>query len=144
LSATHGEDFGLPIFEAAYNGLPIIAPAWSGHVDFLFMPKKNKNGKIKNKAMFSKVDYNLIPVAKEVVWEGVIQSDAMWCDPKEASFKRQMHSMVDNWEHYYSRAKELKEHVLENFNQEKQYKAFVDSILELVEAPAEEELLEFD
>jgi len=78
LSATHGEGFGLPLFEAAYNGLPIVAPAWSGHVDFLFIPKKGKNGKIKNKAMFSKVDYTLAPVPQEAVWAGVLQANSMW------------------------------------------------------------------
>lgn len=144
LSATHGEGFGLPIFEAAYNGLPIIAPAWSGHVDFLYMPKKDKNGKIKNKAMFSKVDYNLAPILPEVVWDGVLQADSMWCDAKETSFKLKMKDMVDNWDRHNKRAKDLQEHVLENFNQEKQYKAFADSILDLVSAPAEEEVLEFE
>ena len=144
LSATHGEGFGLPIFEAAYNGLPIIAPSWSGHVDFLYMPKKDKNGKIKNKAMFSKVDYNLTPVPAPVVWDGVLQADSMWCDAKEASFKLKMKDMVDNWDRHSKRAKDLQEHVLENFNQEDQYKVFTDSILELVSAPAEEEVLEFE
>ena len=144
LSATHGEGFGLPIFEAAYNGLPIIAPAWSGHVDFLYMPKKDKNGKIKNKAMFSKVDYNLAPILPEVVWDGVLQADSMWCDAKETSFKLKMKDMVDNLDRHNKRAKDLQEHVLENFNQEKQYKAFTDSILDLVSAPAEEEVLEFE
>ena len=144
LSATHGEGFGLPIFEAAYNGLPIIAPAWSGHVDFLYMPKKDKNGKIKNKAMFSKVDYTLSPIPEQVVWDGVLQADSMWCNPKEASFKLKMKDMVDNWDRHNKRAKDLKKHVLENFNQDKQYATFVNSILKVVEAPAEEELVEFD
>jgi len=144
LSATHGEGFGLPIFEAAYNGLPIIAPAWSGHVDFLYMPKKDKNGKIKNKSMFSKVDYNLIPVAEQAVWEGVVQKDSMWCDVKESSFKIKMKDMIDNWERHKKRALDLQEYVLDNFNQEKQYKTFVDSILSVVESPKEEELVEFD
>ena len=40
VSLTHGEGFGLPIFEAAYNGVPIIAPNWSGHSDFLYANKK--------------------------------------------------------------------------------------------------------
>ena len=144
LSATHGEGFGLPIFEAAYNGLPIIAPSWSGHIDFLYMPKKDKNGKIKNKAMFSKVDYTLAPVPQEVVWDGVLQADSMWCNPKEASFKLKMKDMVDNWDRHNKRAKDLKKHVLENFNQDKQYATFVNSILKVVESPSEEELVEFD
>ena len=144
LSATHGEGFGLPIFEAAYNGLPIIAPAWSGHVDFLYMPKENKDGKVKNKAMFSKVDYNLAPVPTEVVWDGVLQADSMWCDAKEASFKLKMKDMIDNWDRHNKRAQDLKDYVLENFNQDKQYKAFTESILSVVEAPKEDELVEFD
>ena len=45
VSFTHGEGFGLPIFEAAYSGMPVIAPDWSGHVDFLYMPKKEKNNR---------------------------------------------------------------------------------------------------
>ena len=40
VSTTHGEGFGLPLFEAAYNGLPVIATDWSGHLDFLY--KKTK------------------------------------------------------------------------------------------------------
>jgi glycosyltransferase involved in cell wall biosynthesis len=143
LSATHGEGFGLPIFEAAYNGLPIIAPSWSGHVDFLYMPKKDKSGKIKNKAMFSKVDYTLAPIPQQVVWEGVLQADSMWCIPKEASFKLKMKEMFDNWDQYNKRAKDLQAYVLENFNQEKQYKAFVDAILG-DETAQEEEVLEFE
>ena len=40
VSLTHGEGYGLPLFEAAYHGIPIIAPDWSGHLDFLYMPVK--------------------------------------------------------------------------------------------------------
>jgi|TARA_R110000851_G_scaffold263384_6_gene415922 glycosyltransferase involved in cell wall biosynthesis len=32
---THGEGFGRPLLEAAQSGKPIVAPGWSGHVDFL-------------------------------------------------------------------------------------------------------------
>jgi glycosyltransferase involved in cell wall biosynthesis len=35
---THGEGFGRPLLEASLSGKPVIASAWSGHVDFL-----NKN-----------------------------------------------------------------------------------------------------
>jgi len=32
---THGEGFGRPLLEASLSGKPVIAPKWSGHVDFL-------------------------------------------------------------------------------------------------------------
>ena len=144
LSATHGEGFGLPLFEAAYNGLPIIAPSWSGQVDFLYKPTTDKKGKVKNKAMFSKVDYNLAHIPPEVVWDGVLQADSMWCMPRETSFKLKMKDMVSNWETYNKRAKDLQEHVLTAFNEEKQYATFVSSILEMVEAPPDEELIKFE
>ena len=35
ITFTHGEGFGRPLLEASLSGKPIIAPNWSGHVDFL-------------------------------------------------------------------------------------------------------------
>tara|TARA_B100002019_G_scaffold193620_1_gene167597 strand:- start:3320 stop:4597 length:1278 start_codon:yes stop_codon:yes gene_type:complete len=35
ITFTHGEGFGRPLLEAAQSGKPVIAPAWSGQVDFL-------------------------------------------------------------------------------------------------------------
>ena len=32
---THGEGFGRPLLEACFSEKPIIAPNWSGHIDFL-------------------------------------------------------------------------------------------------------------
>jgi hypothetical protein len=32
---THGEGFGRPLLEATLSEKPVIAPSWSGHVDFL-------------------------------------------------------------------------------------------------------------
>lgn len=35
ITFTHGEGFGRPLLEASLSEKPIIAPNWSGHVDFL-------------------------------------------------------------------------------------------------------------
>ena len=35
ITFTHGEGFGRPLLEAAQSGKPVVAPGWSGHVDFL-------------------------------------------------------------------------------------------------------------
>jgi glycosyltransferase involved in cell wall biosynthesis len=35
VSFTHGEGFGRPLLEASVSEKPVIAPNWSGHIDFL-------------------------------------------------------------------------------------------------------------
>ena len=104
ITTTHGEGYGLPLFEAAQAGLPIIAPAWSGHTDFLTMPVKEKN-----KFIPLKVDYELRHVQKEVVWDKVIIPDSMWCFPKEGSFKMKMRSMMENHGAMQKKATQLAE-----------------------------------
>ena len=92
ITTTHGEGFGLPLFDAAQAGLPIIAPAWSGHTDFLTMPIDGKN-----KFIPQKVDYDLKPIQKESVWDKVLVADSMWCYPKEGSFKMKMRSIMEHY-----------------------------------------------
>ncbi len=38
VSLTHGEGFGRPLLEASLSEKPVMAPDWSGHVDFLRKP----------------------------------------------------------------------------------------------------------
>jgi glycosyltransferase involved in cell wall biosynthesis len=121
VSTTHGEGFGLPLFEAAYNELPVVAPNWSGHVDFLYAPKKDKKGKIKDKPYFTKVDYNIAPVQKEAVWDGVVQADSQWCFPKQVSFKGALRSVYKSYGPKKSEAKKLSKHIRETFTKEKAY-----------------------
>ncbi len=127
---THGEGFGLPIFEAAYNGVPVIAPDWSGHIDYLYMPEKNKKGRrFKQKPKFCKVDYDLVKVPNEVVWEGVIIPECGWAQAKQGSYKMQLRSVYKDFNKHSKDAKQLQAWILENFTQEKQYKEFVEVIL---------------
>ncbi len=83
LTLTHGEGFGLPIFEAAYTGMPVIAPGWSGHLDFLV----NKETGVSE---FYNVEYDIHTIPENVVWEGVIIKESMWAYPREHSAKQQM------------------------------------------------------
>jgi len=128
LSLSHGEGFGLPMFEAAYNGVPIIAPAWSGYLDFLYMPVKDKKGKVKNKPMFSTVDYTMQRIPKEAVWEGVLQEDSSWCVPEQGPYKMRLREMYKDYGRFKSRADRLKTWVRENFEESAQYEKFIAAI----------------
>jgi len=128
VSLTHGEGFGLPLFEAAYSGLPVIATDWSGHLDFLYMPVKDKKGKEKHKAQYGKVDYDLQPVQKAAVWDGVIQADSMWAYAQQGSYKMKLREVYKEHGRFLKQAKTLQKWILKNFTAEQQYAAFNDHI----------------
>ena len=125
VSTTHGEGFGLPLFEAVCAGLPVIAPKWSGHVDFLMAPVK-EDGKERMRNHFTPIDFDLLTVNKEAVWEGVIQADAQWCHVKTSSVKDAMRNVFKNLPTPVAKAKKLKEYVLEEFAEQKQKHKFVE------------------
>ena len=126
ISATHGEGFGLPFFEAAANGLPIIAPNWSGHTDFLNITDK-RNGK--QTALFSTVDFTLQNVQQEAVWDGVIQAESQWAFADESSFKRRLREVRKEYDSAKKVANKLKRHVRKSFTSESQNSQFVEGLL---------------
>jgi len=134
ISLSHGEGWGLPLFEASYTGLPIITTNWSGQCDFLNVPTKQrrKGSKTKtktvNKAMFGEIDYTLGQVQKSAVWEGVLQEDSMWCYPDEKSFLNVLGDVHKNYKKYEDMAKKLKTWVRKEFEAEKQYDAFANAV----------------
>jgi glycosyltransferase involved in cell wall biosynthesis len=133
VSATHGEGFGLPIFESAYYGLPVVATDWSGHLDFLYKPVKQKNGKKKNKHMFSRITYTLQPVQQHAVWDGIIMKDSMWAFPEEGSIKTNLEEVYKDYGRFKKRAKELQKWVCEEFEAEKQYGKYINCLMEYIE-----------
>lgn len=78
VSLTRGEGFGLPILEAAANGLPVIATGWSGHTDFLNLGK------------YVSIDYKLDPVHPSRVDDKIFMKGSRWAHPVEADFKRKI------------------------------------------------------
>jgi glycosyltransferase involved in cell wall biosynthesis len=137
VSTTHGEGFGLPLFEAAYNGLPVVAPNWSGHKDFLYAPQRDKKTKkMKQKAMFSKVDYTLENIKPEAVWENVIIPESQWAEPKSNSFKTCLRKVYKDYGTYKALAKKLNLYLKDELSAENQYARFVDALG--VDAPSDE------
>ena len=116
VSTTHGEGFGLPLFEAAYEALPVIAPDWSGHVDFLHMSVKDKKGKEKDKAMFAKVEYTLDLVQESAVWDGVIQADSLWAYADQGSYKIKLREVYKDHGRFKKQAVALQKHLKKTLN----------------------------
>jgi len=63
---THGEGFGRPLLEASLSEKPIIAPNWSGHIDFL-----NKNNSVL-------LPGTLIDVHPSAIPKNMLQQGAKW------------------------------------------------------------------
>lgn len=129
VSLSHGEGYGLPHFEAAYSGLPVIAPEWSGYLDFLCMPKKDKKGIEKIKAHFATVEYDLLPIQKEAVWDGVIQADSEWAFPLQGSYKMRLREVHKDYGRFKKQAKVLQKWVLANFEADNQLKKLQDAVM---------------
>jgi len=131
LALPHGEGFGLPIFEAAYSGLPVIATGWSGQLDFLV----DEKGEDK----FYNVAYDLQPIPESVVWEGVIIKESMWAYPREASAKTKMRKCyedIKNDTSYAASACEYAEELKRRFTEDHLYAQFIDNVVSLKEIEA--------
>ena len=90
ISFTHGEGFGRPLLEAAQSGKPVVAPGWSGQLDFL-----NPNYSIL-------LNGSLTTVPKESFQKGVIFDSVNYNVASSI-----MKDMVNNYSKYLLKGKQL-------------------------------------
>ena len=119
INISHGEGFGLPLFEAAREALPIVSVGWSGQVDFL---------RHNNKDYFESVKYELKNVQKEAVWPGIIEAEAKWAFADSGSYKMCLRKVHKKWKQAKKRSIELQSLVNEKFNEEKLFQGFCDAV----------------
>ena len=125
ITTTHGEGFGLPLFEAAYYGLPVCAPSWSGHLDFLRM----KKGK-KYQSMYEKIKTELKDVHESCYMENIILPGMKWSYVNEKDTRKAMRNMVNVKSAKDSIAKTLKTYLRETFSEDIQFKKITDTCKE--------------
>lgn len=132
VNIAHGEGFGLPLYEAAREGLPVVTIGWSGQLDFLTHDGEE---------MFQKVDYTLGPVQQQAVWDGVIQKDSMWAYADQGSYKMTLRKTYKTWHKAKETAEKLKEIINDKFSNETLYSLFCKQFYdEEAEAKLQEEI----
>ena len=128
LALPHGEGFGLPIFEAAYSGIPVVATGWSGQLDFLCDENR--------KERFYNVAFDLNAVQDEVVWDGVIIKESMWAYAREVSAKERLRECYTDIKNNTGAAQDAHNYAAElakRFTEEKLYNKFVENVVSLQE-----------
>lgn len=105
IAPTRGEGFGLPILEAAACGLPVVATAWSGHVDFL-------------SDRYSSVQYQLEQVHSTRVDGRIFVKGARWASPNEQDFKRRVRDVVADPAQARQRAAALRDDIVKSHSPE--------------------------
>jgi len=122
ISFTHGEGFGRPLLEAAQSGKPVIAPGWSGQVDFL-----NPNYSVLLSGSLVKVPKNSFP--KEILFDG-----AQWFTVNYQHGSQVMKDVVKNYTKHLVKSKQLQVYTKSLFSHEKMREKLDKIITPLIES----------
>ena len=107
ITFTKGEGFGRPLLEASLTGKPIIAPGWSGHMDFL------------NPEQSILLGGELEDVHESAQWETILVEGSKWMqiDPNMAATA--MVEAFKNYKPWRTKANKLAKANKNNFNYKK-------------------------
>lgn len=113
VSFTHGEGFGRPLLEASLSGKPVVASAWSGHLDFL--PE--------NLSILLPGSLGNIPPSACNEW---LISNAHWFNVNYSVAAQKLEEVFSDYLKFLPNAEKLRQHNSEKFTQEAANKAFID------------------
>ncbi len=120
LTCTHGEGFGRPMLEASCCDLPVIAPNWSGHMDFL------------NPSESLIIQGKLSQVPQSAVWPPIVVEQSKWYDVNEDDVKRKLRLVYKNHTSILKKAKRLGKKNRKTFSLEKMANDFSKIIDDIV------------
>jgi hypothetical protein len=116
ISLTKGEGFGRPLLEFSLVNKPIIASAWSGHVDFL------------DKEFVKYIGGNLTNVHPSAAVEKMILRESQWFTPDSVEVGRAMKEVYDDYDKWKTAAKRQGHKSRTQFSYEKMRET-VDTLL---------------
>lgn len=114
ISFTKGEGFGRPLLEASLSGKPVIAPAWSGPLDFL------------HKDYSVLLPGQITQVHPSAVWDDIIIAQSGWFTVNYTVASNIMMQVWKNYKHFKARSEQQKEHSRINFSLDKMYEKFTE------------------
>jgi glycosyltransferase involved in cell wall biosynthesis len=100
------EGWGLPHFEAAAMGNPVITPSYGGQSDFLNVDNSYP------------VDYNLTPV-DGMRWSPYYKGDQLWCEPNLEQAMSQMLHVYNNRDTARAKGLQARADIQKNFTWDK-------------------------
>jgi glycosyltransferase involved in cell wall biosynthesis len=135
VSTSHGEGFGLPMFEAAQAGMPVISPNWGGQQDFLSIEKNSK----RKENLALTVKHDIAEVSDRDLWEDIIIKESKWCYPDTNSLKSRMREAYENPDKQNKRALKLQRHIKKSFTEDKIYATMNKIIKEVMSSEGDNE-----
>jgi glycosyltransferase involved in cell wall biosynthesis len=126
VTLTHGEGFGRPMLEASCCDLPIIAPKWSGHMDFLTDSESLLIGGF------------LKEVPKSVLWPPIIIEPSKWFNVNEGDVVRKLRTFHKKEKMITKKAKRLSSKNRRNMSLKKMAEKFnkiLDDVLQGIPQP---------